>query len=268
MASRKAAALVMALATGLTLGGPVAEAEAGRGSQGSRSRWPRGAIATRRRQLAPAFRAPGEGPVRVAFFDADSTLRVSRSGSVSANNRRDVMLLPGVPEKLRELQDAGYLVAIVSNQGGVAHGFLTAETAEAALAFTVRLLARKGAWVPYLDFAEAKDEYRKPATGMAREAARVIRESLGREVDWERSFMVGDSAWKRKKDLEPDGTPGEDFSNSDRGFAENVRAEMGCSPEGFAFHHPRDFFGWVELGVRNFRDKSEVLEFRRAHPEF
>lgn len=221
----------------------------------------------RRRTLVNDFRPPGVGPLRVAFFDADSTLRVSRSGSVSANGPRDVMLLPGVPARLAALAAEGYLIAVVSNQAGVADGHVSLETADRALRFMARLLARQGGRVHYYDFAEARDGFRKPATGMADELARVVQATLGQAVDWRGSFMVGDSAWKQRKDLEPDGTPGEDFSNSDRLFAEAVRAARQV-PGGFAFHHPRDFFGWHALGVRNFHRKDEVLRFRAAHPDF
>jgi hypothetical protein len=37
-----------------------------------------------------------DNKVKVAFFDADSTLRVSISGKVSENSSTDVMILPDV----------------------------------------------------------------------------------------------------------------------------------------------------------------------------
>lgn len=250
----------------LLLGIPVLALAGGR-SFGDLRGWKPGAIPMKRRTLAPAWRPSAPGPVRVAFFDADSTLRVSRSGSVSANGPRDVELLPGVPERLQALATEGFLLAVVSNQGGVASGHVRLADADAALAYTLRLLARHGAPMQYYDFAEAKDENRKPAIGMAHTLARVLREAHGRDVDWRGSFMVGDSAWKREKDTEPDGTPGEDFSNSDRMFAVNVRAEL-AGGEGFPFHHPRTFFGWVGVGTRNFRKVGEVRAFRKANPNF
>jgi DNA 3'-phosphatase len=233
---------------------------------GSLRGWAPGSIPVKRRTLATTYRPTGTSAVKVAFFDADSTLRVSRSGNVSANGPRDVELLPGVAEKLRQLAEQGYLLAVVSNQGGVAAGFVALEDADAALAYTLRLLARHGAPMHYYDFAEAKDENRKPDIGMARILARVLHEAHGREVDWRRSLMVGDSGWKRKKDVEPDGSPGEDFSNSDRLFAVNVRNRL-AGGEGFVFHHPRTFFGWVGRGVRNFRKFEVVRAFKARFPE-
>ena len=48
-----------------------------------------------RQRIASSF-VPPSGPVKVAFFDADSTRRVAPSGKVSANGPTDVALLPGV----------------------------------------------------------------------------------------------------------------------------------------------------------------------------
>ena len=259
--------MVRALMVPTLLVAAAAALPAGSLALGNLKGWEPGSIPMKRRTLAPAYLPAGDGPVKVAFFDADSTLRVSRSGNVSANGPRDVELLPGVPERLKVLAAEGYLLAVVSNQGGVAAGYVSLENADAALAYTVRLLARHGAPMHYYDFAEARDENRKPDIGMARILARVLRDSHDRRVDWRRSLMVGDSAWKRKKDTEPDGTPGEDFSNSDRGFAEKVRIEL-AGGEGFPFHHPRTFFGWVEKGVRNFRKFERVQAFKKKHPDF
>ncbi len=224
-------------------------------------------IAVKRRTLAPGYKAPESGPIRVAFFDADSTLRISRSGNVSANGPRDVALLPGVSTKLKQLEDEGYLIAVISNQGGVARGYVSLEDADAALAYMVRLLARNHAFVSYYDFAEAKNSDRKPDIGMAKRLELEVLAKTGREIHWQESFMVGDSAWKRKHDLDPEGAPGEDFSNSDRRFAEAVRVAYDV-PDGFAFHHPRSFFGWIHLGVRNFRKFPEIKAFTEANPNF
>ncbi len=62
---------------------------------------------------------------------------------------------------------------------------------------------------------------------------------LKRKIDWQQSFMVGDAAWKKARDLQPDGSPGNDHSDSDRLFAENIALKH----PGFGFFHPRDFFG-------------------------
>jgi D-glycero-D-manno-heptose 1,7-bisphosphate phosphatase len=215
---------------------------------------------TARRSFAESLAfAPEVEFVPVAFFDADSTLRLSKRGSASPNGPEDVMLLPGAATGVGEAVSRGEVVVIVSNQGGVSYGYLTFEQAESALAETAGLLAGKGAAVHYFDFAAEYDENRKPETGMAERVEHKLEESYGVALDWDSSYMVGDAGWKRNVDIEPDGTPGEDFSNSDRGFAEAL---------GIEFMHPRNYFGWIEQGVRNFHEPDEVEAFWIAHPDF
>ncbi len=206
-----------------------------------------------RRMLLSSYVPPQPGKVKVAFFDADSTLRVSRSGSPSANTPTDVCILPFVAEKLIELEKQGYLIVVVSNQGGVEKGYVTWETANSALLYTCEQLALEGATIHYFDFAEKYNNFRKPNTGMGKMVEAVVKIALDREIDWNHSFMVGDSGWKRKKDKDPAGNLGEDFSNSDRGLAENLK---------IPFHHPRDYFGWKKHGITNFHKLKQVEEFK------
>lgn len=213
---------------------------------------------TERRLFAEGWAPAAQDKVVVAFFDADSTLRVTKSGRVTANDVDDVLLLPGVATRLKEVQARGEVIVVISNQGGVAAGHTTFERAEGALATTLRLLHAKGAEIPYFDFAPERDEDRKPGIGMPTKFETALASQFGVEVDWERSYMVGDAGWKRSE-TEPGGEQGDDFSNSDRGMAEAL---------GIDFHHPRDFFGWAEHGVRNFHHHRQVAAFNAEHPDF
>jgi DNA 3'-phosphatase len=181
--------------------------------------------------------------VPVAFFDADSTLRVARSGSPTPNTPTDYVLLPMVHEVIRDLVERGYLIVLVSNQGGIPQ-YTTLESADQALYNLSRDLWNSGARVHYYDFAETDDQDRKPGVGMALRLEEKLR-ALGKEIDKEKSFMVGDSAYKKSirgkpADTRPDGRPGFNFSNSDRFFAENY---------GIDFYEPQHFFGWIEYSV-------------------
>lgn len=217
---------------------------------------------TQRRVLLSCYQPPA-GKVKIAFFDADSTLRVAPSGKPSANGAKDVALLPNLVPAMKRLEAEGYLIAIVSNQGGIAAGFVTFEDAQAALVYCCEKMARLGITVHHIDFAEGNGPDRKPDIGMGRRLADLVKSQLGRDVDWEKSMMVGDSAWKKGVDLEPDGTPGEDHSNADRFFAENLTKAFG----GVAFHHPRNFFAWLRHGVRNFSTYADLVAFIHEHPE-
>lgn len=216
-----------------------------------------------RRTISDTF-SPGTGSARikVAMFDADSTLRVAPSGSPAANSATDVALLPLVAKPLMQLASEGFLIAIVSNQAGVEAGYITLETADKAFQTTIQKLEELGVAIHYYDFAESKNEDRKPEIGMGVRLAQAVGKKFNREIDWNGSFMVGDSAWETGVDQEPGGTPGDDLSNTDRLFAENLRKKFG----GVAFIHPRDFFGWIKLGVKNFKTYSDLESFLKANP--
>lgn len=183
-----------------------------------------------RRKLLSYFK-PNAAKVKVAFFDADDTLRTAKSGGPSASGPDDVLILPNRAAKLRELNRQGYFVAIVSNQGGIPKR-VSLENADLALLRTVALLGEQGATVDYLDFADKWDEDRKPEVGMATRLNEFLKKKFGAGIDWENSFMVGDAAYK-KGEVQPDGEPGDDFTNSDRLFAENLKIEFFDAEEYF-----------------------------------
>lgn len=211
---------------------------------------------TSRRDLEQYACPAGDAGIKVAFFDADSTLRVSKSGSVSANGPEDVNVLPFVAPRIAELNDQGFLVAIVSNQGGVASGHVTFAVAEGALLFTAEQIASLGGRVDYVDFAEKNDGFRKPKPGMADKLDELLEQRCGRGIDLAASTMVGDSGYKKGVDgPHPDGRAADDFSNTDRLFAENV---------GVGFAEPTDFFGWKPFGVMNLASEAELVDFIEA----
>jgi DNA 3'-phosphatase len=203
-----------------------------------------------RRDLGTYACAEGDAKIPVAFFDADSTLRISKSGAVTANTADDVFVLPLVAPLMAELGAQGYLVAVVSNQGGVGAGIVTLEQAEGGLAFAAAQLRKLGAKVDYFDLAEKDDEYRKPNIGMATKLDELVTDKCGRGIDLEASMMIGDSGYKKGVDgPHPDGRPADDFSNSDRLFAENL---------GVAFEEPTDAFDWRAFEVYNLRYQQEL----------
>ena len=129
------------------------------------------------------------------FLDRDGVINVDH-GYVSTWERFD--FLPGVPEALRELQDAGYLLVVVSNQSGIGRGYYS----EADVASLNRAIAQylgSTVGVTLSGFyhcphhpTEAEGEFRrecdcrKPAPGMIRQAV------LDHDIDLKTSLLVGD----------------------------------------------------------------------------
>ena len=64
---------------------------------------------------------------KALFVDLDGTVRDTRSGRVHPVKPWDQVVLPNVAERLREYRDGGHLIVGVTNQGGVAFGYLSEE---------------------------------------------------------------------------------------------------------------------------------------------
>jgi D-glycero-D-manno-heptose 1,7-bisphosphate phosphatase len=115
-------------------------------------------------------------------------------------NRVDqVALVPGVAAAIAGINRAGIPVAIVTNQSGVARGFLTETDLRDIHAHLEALLAREGARVDGIYYCphhpdigdgpyRRQCDCRKPAPGMLKQAAR----DLG--LDLARSVLIGDHA--------------------------------------------------------------------------
>jgi D-glycero-D-manno-heptose 1,7-bisphosphate phosphatase len=129
------------------------------------------------------------------FLDRDGVINVDH-GYVSTWEQFE--FLAGVPEALRELQDAGYLLIVVSNQSGIGRGYYSEADLESLNQAIAQHLASK-VGVTLSGFyhcphhpTEAEGEFRrqcdcrKPAPGMIRQAA------LDHGVDVKTSILVGD----------------------------------------------------------------------------
>jgi D-glycero-D-manno-heptose 1,7-bisphosphate phosphatase len=124
------------------------------------------------------------------FLDRDGTLNVRPREHCYVTAVDEFEWIEGAPEAAAALSHAGYMLAVVSNQRGIARGLVTADV-------LVQLEARMQADLAYLGCridafrycpheAEAGCACRKPAAGLLLKLA----EELG--LDLSRSWMVGD----------------------------------------------------------------------------
>jgi D-glycero-D-manno-heptose 1,7-bisphosphate phosphatase len=129
-----------------------------------------------------------------AFLDRDGTI-TSERGYVT--RPEDVVLIDGAAVAVRELNEAGVLAVIISNQSGVARGLMSEEDMAAVHAATESLLSAEGARLSGAYYCPnhpdgTVERYtrdatcRKPALGMLELAVRDL------DIDVAQSTMIGD----------------------------------------------------------------------------
>lgn len=149
---------------------------------------------------------------RAVFLDRDGVINraVVRDGKPFPPERvDDLEILPGVPEALSRLHDAGFRLVVVTNQPDVARGTQRREVIDA-------MHAALAAALPLDEFRVCDHDdrdgcaCRKPAPGLLEDAARAAGVSLPA------SFMVGD----RWRDVEAGRRAGCTTIFIDRGYDE------------------------------------------------
>jgi D-glycero-D-manno-heptose 1,7-bisphosphate phosphatase len=129
--------------------------------------------------------------LRTVFLDRDGILNEKMPEHRYVTRWEEFRVLPGVPEALRRMNEAGLRVVVVSNQRGIAKGLYTAADLEAMHAQFQRLLEREGARIDgffVCPHEENECNCRKPLTGLFEQAAARFP-----EITAATSVMIGDS---------------------------------------------------------------------------
>ena len=125
---------------------------------------------------------------RAVFLDRDGVLNRDSPDFIKSPDEFD--LLPGAPEAVARLNQAGFLCIVVTNQSGIARGLVTVRNLEAMnrkLIDAVKDAAGEIAAIYHCPHLPSDNcACRKPRTGMIREAATDF------GIDLTRSFLVGD----------------------------------------------------------------------------
>jgi histidinol-phosphate phosphatase family protein len=158
-----------------------------------------------------------------AFLDRDGTI-IHDANYIRDPN--DVALLPGVAAAIARLNRAGVIVVVVTNQSGIARGYLTTDDYEAVRSRIDALLDLEGARIdatyvcPHFPEITGSCDCRKPALKLFRDAIA----DLG--IDPSASVFIGD----RWRDIAPAAALGGrpiflDVASSPQADRERVRAE-------------------------------------------
>lgn len=141
---------------------------------------------------AVAHRAYGEWTFRSARRDPPLAVLLDRDDTIIEdgpylNDPGGVRPLPGAPGALRRLRERGLLLAVVTNQSGVAKGLISPDQLDAVNARVDTVLGPFDSWQICVHDAGNGCGCRKPAPGMVEAAA----EALG--VDTTRCVLIGDT---------------------------------------------------------------------------
>lgn len=136
-----------------------------------------------------------------AFLDRDGT--IIRDASY-VRDPEDVELLPGAADAIRSLNDHGVAVIVVTNQSGIARGYLTTHDYERVRERLDQLITAAGARIdatymcPHHPDITGPCDCRKPGVALYRQAI------ADHDLDANRSVFIGD----RWRDVAPAETLG------------------------------------------------------------
>ncbi|PYH99159.1 polynucleotide kinase 3'-phosphatase [Aspergillus ellipticus CBS 707.79] len=187
---------------------------------------------------------------KIAAFDLDSTLVSTASGNTFPRNSSDWKWWHAtVPAKLKELNENGYYVLVVTNQKAISlkNDLKGGRSDSKSLTnFKERVTAvMKQLDIPLSVYAATQgDEYRKPRTGLWTEFL-DDNDLDATGVDLSESVFVGDAA----------GRPN-DHSQVDRGFAVNI---------GVPFQTPEEFF--LDAGPEPLVEPFDPTLYLQAEPD-
>jgi len=127
---------------------------------------------------------------RCIFLDRDGVINRRPPQNDYVTRWEDLYILPGTAEAIAALNNAGFLVIVVSNQRCVAKGLITACELETMHERMCVALARAGAKIDAVYYCPHELSVcgcRKPAAGMLLTAAAAY------QIDLRASWMIGDS---------------------------------------------------------------------------
>lgn len=128
---------------------------------------------------------------KAVFFDRDGTIN-SDIGHYYIYKKEDFIFNEGVIDNMKDLQDAGFLLFIVTNQGGVAKGEYSCDDVEVLHDFMLEHLRENDVSIEEIYYCPHHDSIssctcRKPSPYFINKAIEDY------SLDRDNSYMIGDS---------------------------------------------------------------------------
>lgn len=128
--------------------------------------------------------------MKIVFIDRDGTLIQEPPVTFQVNSLEEMVLLPRVISSLKTLSEAGYTLAMVTNQDGLGTDKNPRASYEAINAKMFEIFASEGIRFDYIfecpHFADEHCECRKPKVGILGNFLETI------SLDTDHSYMIGD----------------------------------------------------------------------------
>jgi histidinol-phosphate phosphatase family protein len=123
---------------------------------------------------------------RALFIDRDGTINRDCPYCHSVSQ---LEIYPDIPGIIREYNDKGYIVVVVSNQSGIGRGYFTKDECDTFNEEIRRRLKESGAGIDAFYYCPHRPEEncrcRKPGTGLVEKASRDL------SIDVNGSFVIG-----------------------------------------------------------------------------
>jgi D-glycero-D-manno-heptose 1,7-bisphosphate phosphatase len=138
----------------------------------------------------------GKTARRAVFLDRDGTINEEKE---YLHRIEDFEFIPGSPEAIRRLKEAGFLVIVVTNQSGVARGYYSLEDVAILHRHMQEKLDAAGAAVDGIYVCphhpvEGIGEYRRECDCRKGRPGMLLRGAREHGIDLSRSYMIGDKA--------------------------------------------------------------------------
>lgn len=132
---------------------------------------------------------------KVVFLDRDGVINRRAQSHCYITVWEEVEILPGVYEAICKLKKAGYYIAVVSNQRGIARGICSREQIDRLHEKMLENFKRKGAVIDKIyicPHGEGECSCRKPNPGLLYMAEVDLWNEKKERVDKKSSWMIGD----------------------------------------------------------------------------
>ncbi len=146
---------------------------------------------------------------KAVFLDRDGTINVERDYLF---RREDFEFISGVPQAIKKINDAGFLVVVVTNQSGVARGYYSEADVKLLHDFVEQQLASQGAHVDAFYYCPHHPDkghapYRKACSCRKGEPGMLLDAARDLNIDLTQSFIVGDKLADVEAGLAVESTP-------------------------------------------------------------